>query len=326
MARRKKDELYPAIRPYRSGFLEVGDGHRLYYEECGNPKGYPILYVHGGPGAGCGAGARRCFDPRKWRIILFDQRGAGRSRPYANIHANTTRHLVNDILKLLDHLKVEKAVLFGGSWGSTLSLSYAIRHPKTVSGMILRGVWLATREELEDYNKGISTTRFPEIWKRFISFVPKKHRNAPSRYYYEKMLRGTPEERKRFAFEWAYYETARLYLAPPSEKALQREIYSDNYESLSVLEAHYIIHGCFMEEGHILKNVKRIPDVPISIIHGRYDDVCPVKSALELARALPSSNLHIVVAGHSRTDPEIRKKLVTETNAMFQKISRRKKK
>ena len=323
MRKKHPGDLYPPIKPYRAAHLKVGDGHEIYYEECGNSKGIPILFVHGGPGAGCDANDRRFFDPKKWRIILFDQRGANRSKPYANTYANTTWHLVEDIRKLLKHLGIYKVVIFGGSWGSTLSLVYAITRPETVIGMVLRGIFLSERKECDNYLNGqVGDSRFPEIGERFLSHIPDDARENPADYYYAMMTSGDTRMRRRYTYEWSYYELSRLRLVPPSPEEVKKMILSFPYVSLAVLEAHYIINLCFLEDGYILKNAHRLSRVPTVIVHGRYDDVCPVKNALRLHKALPNSRLKIVTAGHSSTDPEIRKALVLETDEMFKKISK----
>lgn len=326
MTRHARETFFPPIKPFITGYLPVGYGHEIYYEECGNPSGVPVLYLHGGPGAGCDEDSRRFFDPKRCRIILFDQRGSGRSRPYASTHENNTWHLVEDIRRLLEHLGLDsqKMLLFGGSWGSTLALVYAITYPDTVLGMVLRGVFLSERSEVRDYLEGIPNTRFPELWERFISRVPVAWRGNPAEYYFVQMNSKSSGFQKKYAYEWAYYESARLNLVPKSEKELEREIKADPYESLAVLEAHYIRALCFLKDGFILENAHRIPRVPISIIHGRYDDVCQVTSAFRLHKALPTSVLHTVVAGHSRTDPEILKKLVSETDRMVSELTKQK--
>lgn len=322
MTRRVAEKFFPPIEPYNSGYLSVGDGHEIYYEECGNKNGVPVLYLHGGPGAGCDDDTRRFFNPKKCCIIIFDQRGSGRSKPYASTYANTTQHLIKDIYKLLGHLGKQKVLLFGGSWGSTLALVYAINHPEMILGMVLRGIFLSERKDVRDYAEGIPNTRFPEVWERFISHVPTDARCNPSDYYLAQMTSGDPKLRRKYAYEWAYYESARLKLIPKDEQELKRKIKNDPYVSLSILEAHYIRNLCFLEDGYILKNAHRIPRVPISIIHGRYDDVCMVESAIRLHRTLPISKLHIVIAGHSRNDPEILKKLISETDLMISRLNK----
>lgn len=322
MKRQTTDNLFPPVQPYRTGYLSVGDGHEIYYEECGNPKGTPVLYLHGGPGAGCDEEARRFFDPKKCCIILFDQRGSGRSKPYASTYANTTKHLVEDIQLLLNVLEKKRVVLFGGSWGSTLALVYAIANPETVMGMILRGIFLSEREECYDYLTGQTKySRFPEIGERFLSHVPEDARKNLADYYFDRMTSVDQATRRKYAYEWASYEYARLSLIPPTEEALRKAIFADeSFVSLAMMEAHYIRNLCFLEDGFILKNSNRIPRVPISIIHGRYDDVCSVGNAIRLHRVLPASKLHVVVAGHTRTDPEILKKLVSETDRIISEL------
>ncbi|MBI2635148.1 MAG: prolyl aminopeptidase [Parcubacteria group bacterium] len=321
MKSRVCDGFFPPIEPYNSGYLSVGDGHEIYYEECGNPNGIPVLYLHGGPGAGCDENTRRFFDPKKCCIIIFDQRGSGRSRPYASIYANTTQHLVDDIRKLLNHLGKTKVLIFGGSWGSTLALVYAIKHSENVLGMVLRGIFLSERKECLDYLNGqMERSRFPEICERFLNNLPAYARNNPIDYYFAMMTSGDLKTQRKYAYEMSYYESARLNLVSRSEEDLRKEILSGPFVSLAVMEAHYIRNLCFLENGYILKNAHRIPRVPISIIHGRYDDVCQVESAIRLHRALPISKLHVVVAGHSRSDPEILKKLVSETDLMIAKL------
>lgn len=321
--KRIASKLFPPIRPYKSGYLKVGDGHEIYYEECGNPNGVPVIYLHGGPGGGCDENARRFFDPKKCCIIVFDQRGSGRSKPYANTYANTTQHLVEDICKLLDHLGKKKVLVFGGSWGSTLALVYAINHPETVLGMVLRGIFLSEKREYVDYLNGQTEhSHFPEICERFLKHIPKDARKNPADYYYAMMTSGNQKIQRKYAYEWSYYESARISLFPPSERELKKGILAEPYVSLAVLEAHYFRNLCFLEDGFIIKNAHRIPRVPISIIHGRHDDLCPVGSAIRLHRALPTSKLNIVVAGHSRADPEILKKLVSETDLMVSKLKK----
>ncbi|MBI2046492.1 MAG: prolyl aminopeptidase [Parcubacteria group bacterium] len=321
MKRRIVEELFPPIKPYHSELLLLGDGHQIYYEECGNPNGVPVLYIHGGPGAGCDAGARRFFDPKKCHVILFDQRGSGRSRPYTSTYANTTEHLVKDIDRLLCVLKKDKVVLFGGSWGSTLALVYAIAHPEKVLGMILRGIFLAEKRECADYLSGQQkSSRFPEIRDRFLEKVPISARGNPADYYFAMMISDDQKVRREYAYAWTYYEYARLQLTPSREKDLRKEILAESYVSLAILEAHYIRNFCFLEDGFILNHTHRILDIPTSIIHGRYDDVCQVENAIRLHKELPESKLHIVVAGHARSDSEIRKKLISETDAMVSRF------
>lgn len=319
---RERVNLYPEIKPYKKGFLSVGSGHKLYYEECGNPNGKPILYIHGGPGAGCSEDSRRFFDPKKWRIILFDQRGSGRSKPFGSIENNTTWDLMDDMVRLLDELNIMRAVLFGGSWGTTLSLMFSIWNRDRVAGMILRGIWLANKFDLDHYIRGGVAKIYPKVWGRFVSQVPKEHAADPLPYYYKRMTSGTRKGREHFAYEWARYEMSALHLRPLSEEALDAEIKSMSYVSLGIMEAHYITNGCFIDEDYIVKNASSIPKVPIVMVHGTEDAVCPVISAYRLWKALagPNAYLRLVLAGHAGSEPEIRKTLIAETNKILKKI------
>lgn len=317
-------ELYPEIEPYSNRFMQPLDdtGQQIYIEECGNPDGYPIIVLHGGPGAGCSAKDRRYFDPQKWRIILFDQRGSGRSEPFGSIVNNTTGHLCDDINDIYRELGIHKAVLFGGSWGSTLALVFAIGQPEKVSGMILRGIFLGEKEEIANFWNGSTGHYFPEAWVRFASFVPPEFRRNPAEYYYRKLMSEDQKVRRSFAYEWARYEEALIHLEPQPETATDKETSDFPYESLAIMEAHYLYKNhAFLDNKHIIKNAHKISDIPISIIQGRYDIVCPPVSAYRLGKALKAEP-QFVTAGHSSSDPEIRKKLISETEAMYDKVTR----
>lgn len=320
MAVAKRTGPFPKIKPYNLGYLNVGDGHEIYFEECGNRGGFPIVFFHGGPGVGCSETDRRFFNPEKWRIILFDQRGSGRSMPGGSVHRNTTDHLVRDTAKLLEHLKIKKSVFFGGSWGSTLALLCAIRYPELVAGMVLRGIFLATRREIREYSVGAAGNYFPEIRERFVSHVPKKERKDVVRYYYKKITSGTPKEKRFFSYEWARYEEAILRLKPGPEKSIDRELAACPFEPWVLIENHYMRHNCFLEDDYIIKYARGIPHVPIVIVQGRYDMCCPPANAFRLKNALSWSELHMVVAGHSSTDPETRRKLVLETEKIYYRL------
>lgn len=312
-----RNKLFPKIKPYRHGYFNAGDGHKLYYELCGNPKGKPLLYVHGGPGAGCSESSRRYFNPKKWNIILFDQRGAGRSRPFASTQANTTWNLVADMRRLLRLLGIKKVFLFGGSWGSTLSLVYAIKHPETVSGMLLRGIFLARNRDIIYAFGGGAEKYFPEAWERFIRLVPEKHRkgrNAIS-YYAKKMKSKNAFAAKKFAYEWARYELSMLKLEMPT-KEIRKSLKEYNYLSLGKLEAHYTANKCFLPENYILRNAYKIRNIQATIVQGRYDTICPPIQAWLLHKALPKSKLFILTAGHASSEPEIQGRLVNEMERM----------
>ncbi|MDO8496790.1 MAG: prolyl aminopeptidase [bacterium] len=318
MSSTKDQYLYPPIEPYRTGFLSVYHGHQIYWEESGNPEGLPVFFIHGGPGAGCDTDDRRFLDPKKWRIIIHDQRGCGRSKPLGKLEANNTWALVDDIRTLQKHLKIEKFVLFGGSWGSTLALIYAIHYPRTVAGMSLRGIFLATKKEMDYFYKdgfnGVGIY-IPEQWERYISNVPLKHRNDPLSYFLQEITNGN----KELARELALFECSNLHLTPSAEKDLEKDL--DSVPAMALLESHYFVHNCFIEEGYILKNTGSIAHIPTVIVHGIYDLVCIPLNARLLNKALPQSTLHWTVAGHSSLDLQNMIKLVSETDALYYKIT-----
>ena len=319
-------DFYPPIEPYHTGFKLVDGGHSIYYEECGNPDGYPVIYFHGGPGVGCDKNDRRLFDPAKWRIVLIDQRGCGRSVPYGCIENNTTEHLAWDIWNIKRRLNIRKAVLFGGSWGSTLALYYAIRFPEDASAIILRGIFLGSKEELDFLYKGGNGLFYPEAWERFLANVPEDRRDDILGYFYERMSTGTTEERRRFAFELSRFEENLLHLEPVSPEEVDRETQDAHFESIGLLEAYYFVNNCFMEEGFLLKNAGHIPKVPISIVQGQYDMVCPPLYAYKLRRALEQTGhevaWNLVLAGHSKSDPALKTKLIEETNRIHSLLTR----
>lgn len=309
--------LYPPIKPYKRGYLKVSDGYRLYYELCGNPKGKPVLYLHGGPGAGISPKDRRYFNPRKFNAILFDQRGAGKSKPFASTKNNTTWKLVDDINALLNHLEIKKVFLFGGSWGSTLALVYAIKNPERVSGTLLRGIFLSTDEEEKEYFGGFSAKMFPDAWERFLGNVPKKHRKNPVAYYI-KQMNSKSKKRNKFAREWTIYEMTMLML-DMKKKTVNKYIKDGTYKSLSPIEAHYLSQRCFLPEGYILKNIKKISHIPTVIVQGRYDAICMPVSAYRLHKALPRSKLYFTISGHSSRDKNLQEKLVEEMDKFSKK-------
>lgn len=313
-------KLYPKARPYKKGFLKVGDGHSLYYELCGNKKGKPVLFLHGGPGGGCSKNDRRFFNPKKFNAILFDQRGSRRSKPLYSLKCNTTGKLVQDIRKLLKHLGIEKVFLFGGSWGSTLALVYAIKYPETVAGILLRGIFLATKEDDKYFINGPVKEMYPEARERLLSFVPKKHWNSMERYYFKQIKSGKKLAREKFAFEWIYYESRISSLKEKTEAEIRKKLKKWKYQACALIETRYLANNCFLENNYILKNAGKLKGIPTSIIHGRYDLVCSPKSALKLHKKLKDSKLHFVCAGHSSSDKEIQSKLVEEMNRMGKQI------
>ena len=299
-------------KPYKKGFLRVSDGYTLYYELCGNPKGIPVLYLHGGPGAGIWPKDRRYFNPKIYNAILFDQRGAGKSRPFASTKNNTTWKLVEDINALLGHLGIEKVFLFGGSWGSTLALVYAIKNPSRVTGMLLRGVWLADREDMEKYYMGGgAANHFPDAWERLIGNVPKSMRKNPLPYFVRQMNSRNRKIRDKYAKEMAIYEMTMLML-DMKKKTVEKYLKRGTYKSLGPLETHYISNHCFLEDNFILRNSKTLSRIPTVIVHGRYDVICRPLLAWKLHKALPKSRLYFVIAGHSSSDKKVEEKLVEE--------------
>ncbi len=306
-------------KTYRSGYLKVTNGHELYYEACGNPKGIPVLFVHGGPGGGFSDHDKVYFNPKKYNIIFFDQRGAGRSKPFASLKNNKTQDLVEDINRLLDFLELKKVFLFGGSWGSTLSLVYGIQNPKRLSGMMLRGIFLSTQKECDFYLKGGGAkTFFPEAWERFCRIVPKRFHNDPARYYLKQMQSKNEKVSDRYAYEYAYYELS-MYKLFMSDKDIRAFLKVFDYRAMGTIECYYVNHRCFLEDDYILKNVSKISHLPISIVHGRYDVLVPPRCAYELHKKLKKSKLQMVTAGHASSEPEIFKVLISEMKR-FEKI------
>ena len=306
-------DLYPKIEPYDHGMLPVGSGHSLYWEQSGNPNGEPVIFLHGGPGAGTTPNHRRFFDPVHYRIILFDQRGAGRSTPYANITDNTTNHLIADIEMLRGMLGVEKWLVFGGSWGATLALVYAERYPEHCLGMILRGVFMGRKSELDWFLFGISHI-YPEAWQTFVDFLPSTERSDLANSYYCRLIEEDPNIHGPAAAAWHNYEmqcsTLRHHISEPTRG------YGGNVLALARLEAHYFVNDLFLSENEILKNVGKIADLPAIIIQGRYDMICPIISAKQLADSGTGMVLNIVDdAGHSAMEPGIRRGLVAAANS-----------
>ena len=313
-------KLFPKRKPYRKGYFPVGDGHELFYALFGNPNGVPVLFVHGGPGGGCGKRAPRHFDPKKFNILTVDQRGAANSRPYASLKNNTTQKLVQDFHKFLKFLKIKKVFLFGGSWGSCLSLCYAIKYPKTVLGMVLRGIYLGTRYENDYFLNGGARTHFPDVWERFVSMVPKRYQKNPSKYYWKMMHSNNEKTVKKHCYEWALYESSMVHLVYNPAK-VKKETRGNWIVSIAKLEAHYLINDCFLPKNYIMKNAHKISNIPLSLIHGRYDFVCTPDIEYALHKALPKSKLFFVMAGHSSADPEMQNRMMKEIHEMARKYA-----
>jgi len=307
-----RDDLYADVPLRRSGFLEVGDGHRLYWEESGDPAGLPVVFLHGGPGSGTSPSQRRFFDPSAWRIILFDQRGAGRSTPHASVHANTTDHLIADIERLREHLAIDRWMVFGGSWGSTLALAYGQAHPARCLGFVLRGIFLGRPCEVEWFMTGIRMV-FPEAWRRFAEFLPEAERGNLLSGYLARLLDPRPEVHLPAARNWARYEAACSALIPDPRHLA--EVDGDHHAlSLARIEAHYFANGLFLPTAGLLAGMERLAHHPAIIVQGRYDVICPMVSADALAGAWPAAELVVIPdAGHAAMEPGIRRALVRAT-------------
>ncbi len=310
-------DLYPAIRPYRTGRLRVSPVHELYFEESGNAAGKPVVFLHGGPGGGTSAAMRRFFDPRRYRIILFDQRGCGRSRPHASLLDNTTWHLVADIEALRSHLGIERWQVFGGSWGSTLALAYAQKHPLRVTELVLRGIFLLRRSELEWFYQSPegAASLFPDLWEKYVEPIPPRERRDMMRAYYRRLTSRSPKQRAAAAYAWSVWEGATSFLRA-SANYVAKFGNPDYAAAFARIECHYFINRGFLErDDQLLRDVRRIRHIPAVIVQGRYDVVCPMRSAWALHRAWPEAELRIVPdAGHSAFEKGIVSELVAATD------------
>ena len=310
-------DLFPEITPYETGVLPLDGDHVMYWEQSGNPSGAPILFLHGGPGAGTTPTHRRFFDPGHYRIVLFDQRGAGKSTPNASVDQNTTQHLISDIECLRDALGIERWLVFGGSWGSTLALAYAQAHAARCRGLILRGIFLCGADEVDWFLNGMGRF-FPDAWQRFSDAVPEAERGDLLAAYRRRLESADPAVHVAAARAWAAYEAACSTLRPNGDAVAAM---SDPAEALALarLEAHYLAHNAFLDDGALLANVDAIRHLPGAIVQGRYDMVCPPATADRLAKAWPEANFEIVAdAGHSALEPGIRAALLKATETMKQ--------
>ncbi|WP_295072519.1 prolyl aminopeptidase [Tabrizicola sp.] len=307
--KRAVEYLYPPIDPFDQRVIDMGDGHRVYVEQCGHPDGIPVIVFHGGPGGGCSPAMRRYFDPRVFRIILFDQRGCGRSRPHASVTANTTWHLVQDVETIRLTLGIDRFICFGGSWGATLALIYAITHPQQVSHIVLRGVFLATKAELTWFYGGGAGAFFPDLWARFTEVIPQAERGDLIGAYHRRLFSGNLVEETRYGRIWANWENA---LASIHNEGALGESPSDYARAFARLENHYFQNAGFLEsDGWILRERKKIEHIPATIIQGRYDMICPPQSAWSLAQGWKACELKMVpMAGHALSEPGISEALV----------------
>ena len=310
--------LYPEFEPYETGHLDVGDGHTLFWELSGNPDGKPVIFLHGGPGNGSSPQHRRQFDPERYKILVYDQRACGRSTPFASLEANTTWHLIDDMEKLRTEVsKVERWMVFGGSWGSTLALAYAQRHPERVLGLVLRGIFLGRPGELRWFNEldGGASWIFPERWRRYLEHIPADERGDMVEAYWRRLDSDDERVRLAAAQAWGWWEGGSTTLVhDPHEPGSFDE--PQTAINVARAEAHYFRHRVFLEPDQLLRDIDRIRAIPATIVHGRYDIICPVKSACDLAEAWPEAALHIVLAGHSAADPAIVDALVAATDAL----------
>jgi proline iminopeptidase len=309
-----RSDLFPEISPYASGMLAVDGRHTIYWEQSGNPEGVPVVFLHGGPGAGSAPVHRRFFDPQFYRIVVFDQRGCGRSMPLGDLQDNTTDHLVADMERLRGHLGIARWLLFGGSWGSTLALAYGVKRPERVSGFILRGIFLGARPEIDWFLHGMRTI-FPEAWRDFAEHLPEAERGDLLGNYYRRLIDRNPDIHRPAARAWSRYEAACSTLYPTTRAPFESD-HGGFALALSRIEAHYFAHGTFLPEGWPWADIGRVRHLPCTIVQGRYDIVCPPVTADTLARTWPEAR-HVVVpdAGHSALEPGIRAALVNATES-----------
>ena len=308
---------YPPIEPFRAGMLPVSDGHILYYEESGNPKGKPVVFVHGGPGGGTEAKQRRFFDPAVYRIVLFDQRGCGKSTPFASLEHNTTWDLVADMEVLRTHLGIEKWQVFGGSWGSTLALAYAQTHPERCTELVLRGIFLLRKWEIDWFYQDGTSHLFPDAWEKYLAPIPENERGDLVAAYYRRLTSNDPKVRSAAGKAWSMWEGRTSYLLP-NESYLARTGEDSFADAFARIECHYFVNGGWLNDEKALlakPNIDKMRKIPGTIVNGRYDVVCPMESAWALHRAWPEAVLRIVEdAGHAAHEPGILHELIEATD------------
>jgi len=307
-------KLYPPIQPYQQAWLPVGDRHQLYYEQSGNPNGKPVVFVHGGPGGGCSPIHRQFFDPSVYRIILFDQRGSGQSKPHACLEQNTTQHLLADMEQLRLHLKLDQWLLFGGSWGATLALLYAQTYPQQVIGLILRGIFLCRDQDIDWFYQYGASLLLPEYWQDYLAPIPKNQRNQLVSAYYQQLTGYDELARMRAAEAWSVWEGRASSLTPQTDILAH---FADPHHALAMarIECHYFMHKAFLRKNQLLEDAHKLANLPCIIIHGRYDLVCPVEQAYALHQAWPNAQFIICPqSGHSAFEAEIIDALVKATD------------
>lgn len=311
---RSADPLYPAIEPYALHRLPVSGGHELYIEECGNPAGIPAVFLHGGPGAGCGSSHRRFFDPARYRIVLFDQRGSGRSTPHAGLEQNSTWDLVADIEGVRELLDIDRWLVFGGSWGSTLGLAYAETHPERVSALVLRGIFLCRPEEIHWFYQQGASWVFPDYWQAFLEPIPAAEQGDLLHAYHRRLTGDDEAVMLDAAKAWSIWEARCATLLPDDGI---RTAFADAHMALSLarIECHYFVNQSFMAPNQLIRDAGRLADIPGVIIHGRYDLICPLHSAWELHQAWPQAEFQVIPdAGHAAFEPGIATALVAATD------------
>jgi len=296
--------LYPPLEPYDTGMLAVSPVHTIYYEQCGNPEGQPVVFLHGGPGGGIVPEYRRFFDPQAYRIVLFDQRGSGKSTPHANLEENTTWHLVSDIEKIREHLGIESWQVFGGSWGSTLSLAYAQKHPSRVRQLVLRGIFLCRRKEIQWFYQEGASAIFPDVWEEYIKVIPEAERGDLLTAFHRRLTGNDEAAKTEAARAWSVWEGSTSKLFQDADLIAH---FDDPQFAIAFarIECHYFMNNAFFDtDNYLIENVDKIRHIPAVIVQGRYDVVCPMMSAWELHRAWPEADLRITPdAGHSATEP-----------------------
>jgi proline iminopeptidase len=307
--------LYPQIEPYETGRLRVSPVHELYYEQCGNQNGKPVVFLHGGPGGGVSPDYRRYFNPEVYRVVLFDQRGAGKSTPHASIEENTTWDLVADIERLREHVGIERWQVFGGSWGSTLALAYAETHPERVTELVLRGIFLCRPQEIKWFYQEGASAIFADVWEEYLKVIPEADRSDMVSAYYRRLTSDNPAIRVEAARAWSIWEgsTSKLFFDPAS---IERFADPEFALAFARIECHYFMNNSFFPtNNYLIENVGKIRHTPARIVQGRYDVVCPMTSAWDLHRAWPEADLRIIQdAGHSISEPGIINALVDATD------------